>query len=118
HGGNDIVAERNRPIVAPFPGQAVIASNGLGGLSVKVFGAAGYVYNAHLEGFGKLGLVNTGDVIGYVGDSGDARGGITHDHFEWHPRVIPAHPHKSPYGYSVIGSAIDPYPYLNSVCNR
>jgi peptidoglycan hydrolase CwlO-like protein len=116
HAGNDIVAARGTPIVAPFPGSAVESSNSLGGLSVKVFGSAGFVYNAHLDGVGKLGAVNTGDVIGYVGDSGDARGGITHDHFEWHPNVIPAHPHKSPYGYTVIGTAIDPYPYLNSVC--
>jgi peptidoglycan hydrolase CwlO-like protein len=116
HAGNDIVAARGTPIVAPFPGNAVEASNGLGGLSVKVFGSAGWVYNAHLDSFGQLGTVNTGDVIGYVGDTGDAKGGITHDHFEWHPNVIPAHPHKSPYGYTVIGSAIDPYPYLNSVC--
>lgn len=116
HAGNDLVAARGTPIVAPFPGTATVASNDLGGLSVKVFGAAGWVYNAHLDSLGKLGLVSTGDVIGYVGDSGDARGGITHDHFEWHPSVIPAHPHRSPYGYTVVGSAIDPYPYLNAVC--
>lgn len=118
HAGNDIFASRGTPIVAPFPGQAVISSNDLGGLAVKVFGAAGYVYNAHLDssvgGFPRQ--VSTGEQIGTVGDSGDARGGATHDHFEWHPNVIPAHPHKSPYGYTVIGSAIDPYPYLNSVC--
>jgi len=116
HAGNDIFAQRGTPIVATFPGQAEMSSNGLGGLAVKVYGAAGWTYNAHLDGFGKLGSVNTGDVVGYVGDSGDAQGGATHDHFEWHPNVLPAHPHKSPYGYTVIGSAIDPYPYLNSVC--
>jgi len=116
HAGNDIFAQRGTPIVATFPGQAEMSSNGLGGLAVKVYGAAGWTYNAHLDGFGKLGSVNTGDVVGYAGDSGDAQGGATHDHFEWHPNVLPAHPHKSPYGYTVIGSAIDPYPYLNSVC--
>ncbi len=116
HAGNDIFAQRGTPIVAPFPGTAEMSSNGLGGLAVKVFGAAGWTYNAHLDSFGNLGSVSTGDVVGYVGDSGDARGGATHDHFEWHPNVIPSHPHKSPYGYAVIGSAIDPYPYLNSVC--
>jgi peptidoglycan hydrolase CwlO-like protein len=116
HAGNDLVAARGTPIVAPFPGQAVDASNGLGGLSVKVFGAAGWVYNAHLDSFGKLGQVGTGDVVGYVGDSGDARGGITHDHFEWHPNVIPAKLHRSPYGFTKVGTAIDPFPYLNAVC--
>jgi peptidoglycan hydrolase CwlO-like protein len=116
HAGNDIFASKGRPILAPFAGRAEIASNGLGGLSVKVYGAAGWTYNAHLSAFGKLGSVNAGDVVGYVGNTGDAQGTPYHNHFEWHPNVIPAHPHKSPYGYTVIGSAIDPYPYLNSVC--
>jgi len=71
----------------------------------------------HLSGFGTLGSVGAGTVIGYVGNSGDAAGGPTHDHFEWHPRVIPSNPWVSPYGYSVVnGDAIDPYPYLNQVC--
>ena len=30
-------------------------------------GADGYVYNAHLSAYGKLGEVKAGDVIGYVG---------------------------------------------------
>jgi peptidoglycan hydrolase CwlO-like protein len=116
HAGNDILAPRGTPIRAPFPGTATDASNGLGGLSVEVTGAAGYVYNAHLSRFGTLGSVNTGTIIGYVGDSGDAQGGPTHDHFEWHPNVIPSNLHVSPYGVSIVGTAIDPYPYLNSAC--
>jgi murein DD-endopeptidase MepM/ murein hydrolase activator NlpD len=104
------------PIVAPFSGSASNATNGLGGLSVIVSGSQGYVYNAHMSKIGQLGSVSAGTVIGYVGNSGDAQGGPTHDHFEWHPNVIPANPWRSPYGYTVIGDAIDPFPYLNQVC--
>jgi peptidoglycan hydrolase CwlO-like protein len=116
HAGNDIVAPIGTPIRAPFSGSATDASNSFGGVSVKVYGPQGYVYNAHLSRIGQLGSVSTGDIIGYVGDSGDAKGGIAHDHFEWHPNVIPSDPYKSYYGYTVIGTAIDPFPYLNSVC--
>jgi murein DD-endopeptidase MepM/ murein hydrolase activator NlpD len=116
HAGNDIFAPRGTPIRAPFAGTASNASNSLGGLSVYVTGALGYVYNAHLSSIGTLGSVSAGTIVGYVGDSGDAQGGATHDHFEWHPNAIPSNPHVSPYGQSVIGGAIDPYPYLNSVC--
>jgi peptidoglycan hydrolase CwlO-like protein len=116
HAGNDIMAPRYTAIRAPFNGTASAASNGLGGLAVNVYGPDGFVYNAHLQQVVRLGAVNAGDVIGLVGDSGDAQGGATHDHFEWHPFNIPAHPHVSPYGYSVINGAIDPYPYLNQVC--
>jgi murein DD-endopeptidase MepM/ murein hydrolase activator NlpD len=85
-------------------------------MSVKVYGSLGYTYNAHLSRMGRLGSVSAGDIVGYVGTSGDAQGGIAHDHFEWHPNSIPSPLWVSPYGYSLIGSAIDPYPYLNSVC--
>ncbi len=112
----DRVLSRGTPIVAPFAGRAVIASNALGGLAVAVNGAEGYVYNAHLTWIGALGPVQTGDVIGYVGNSGDAQGGPTHDHFEWHPHRIPSRLHVSPYGASVIDGAVDPYPLLKEVC--
>jgi peptidoglycan hydrolase CwlO-like protein len=116
HAGNDIFAPRYTAIRAPFSGTASAASNGLGGIAVNVSGPDGFVYNAHLQQIVRLGPVNAGDVVGLVGDTGDAQGGATHDHFEWHPYQIPAHPHVSPYGYSVINGAIDPYPYLNQVC--
>ena len=95
--------------MAPFDGTAVATPNSLGGFSVKVFGSQGFVYNAHLVQYGKLGAVKAGTVIGYVGNSGDALGGPTHDHFEWHPATIPP-------GVRTIGSAIDPYPFLKQVC--
>lgn len=99
HQGVDIAAPLGTPIVAPFDGRAVTANNRMGGLAVKVYGEFGYVYNAHLSRFGKLGWVQKGDVIGYVGATGNAGG--PHDHFEWHPGG---------------GRAVDPYPFLMQVC--
>jgi murein DD-endopeptidase MepM/ murein hydrolase activator NlpD len=99
HQGNDMAAATGTPIVAPFDGSAVASPNGLGGEAVKVYGDAGYVYNAHLSAYGKLGHVSAGDVIGYVGSTGDATS--PHDHFEWHPGD---------------GPAVDPHDLLMSVC--
>ena len=116
HAGNDIVAPRGTAIRAPFDGTARTSWNSLGGNAVYVYGADGYVYNAHLDQTGYNGPVQAGDVIGYVGNTGDAQGGITHDHFEWHPNVIPSNWPQSAYGYTVIGSAVNPYPILSQVC--
>jgi murein DD-endopeptidase MepM/ murein hydrolase activator NlpD len=116
HAGEDIMAPRGTPIYATFDGTAEEDPNGLGGNAVIVRGADGYTYNAHLDSYGQMGPVKTGDVIGYVGDSGDARGGPTHDHFEWHPNVLPSTLYRSPYGYTNIDGAIDSYPYLLQVC--
>jgi murein DD-endopeptidase MepM/ murein hydrolase activator NlpD len=120
HGGNDIFAPRGTPIIAPFNGVATVDAGGLGGNGVRVTGADGYVYNAHLEAYGTLGRVHTGQVVGYVGNSGDAAGGATHDHFEWHP-YHPAIDWVSPYGYRVVDAgnppAVDPYPYLRAACS-
>jgi murein DD-endopeptidase MepM/ murein hydrolase activator NlpD len=118
HAGNDIVAPMGTAIRAPFAGTARSSYNTLGGSAVYVYGALGYVYNAHLSSYSSNsnGPVTAGDVIGYVGDSGDALGGVPHDHFEWHPNVIPSNWPRSPYGYTVIGSALNPYPLLSQVC--
>jgi len=99
HQGNDMMAATGTPIVAPFAGTAVAAPNVMGGLAVKVYGELGYVYNAHLSAYGRLGQVRAGTVIGYVGSTGDAGG--PHDHFEWHPND---------------GPAVDPNPFLSVSC--
>jgi peptidoglycan hydrolase CwlO-like protein len=119
HAGNDIFANEGTPVRAPFDGTAQDASSpeGLGGWAVKVFGSVGWVYNAHLTSPPhNLGAVSAGEIIGYVGHTGNAQGTPDHDHFEWHPNVTPKNPHVSPYGVGVLGDAIDPYPYLNAVC--
>jgi murein DD-endopeptidase MepM/ murein hydrolase activator NlpD len=99
HQGNDMMAGSGQAIIAPFDGYAEAGHNWLGGNAVYVRGANGFVYNAHLSAYGKLGEVKAGDVIGYVGSTGNAGG--PHDHFEWHPGN---------------GNAVDPYPYLMAVC--
>ena len=114
HAGIDIQSPTGTPIVAPFAGSAFEASNAGGGLTVIVRGPAGWVLNAHLSRFGSLGQVSAGTVVGYVGSTGDATG--PHDHFEWHPNVIPANPWRSPYGVTEVSGAIDSYPLLNQVC--
>jgi murein DD-endopeptidase MepM/ murein hydrolase activator NlpD len=99
HQGNDIMAPAGAPIVAPFDGRAVAVPNKLGGNAVNVYGEHGYVYNAHLSAYGTLGEVEAGDVIGYVGATGNTS--ANHDHFEWHPDD---------------GPAADPYDFLLLVC--
>ena len=106
--GNDIMLSPGGPIYAPFDGVATNSTNFLGGLAVSVQGSAGYVYNAHMSRIGKLRSVRAGDVIG---DTGDAPG-VFRDHFEFHPSVLPSTWPASPYGYSILGDAINPYPLL------
>jgi peptidoglycan LD-endopeptidase LytH len=106
HQGNDIFAPEGTPIRAPFPGRAVESYDGLGGIVVHVYSTQNggdYVYNAHLTRHAGVNgqQVQPGDLIGYVGTTGNAQGTSPHDHFEYHPGG---------------GSAISPYVYLNEVC--
>lgn len=101
HQGIDIMAPRGTPIRAPFDGTTEKSTSWAGGLGVYLHGKHGFVFNAHLDRFGKMGRVKVGDVIGYVGNSGNARGGSPHNHFEWHPGG---------------GRAASPFRLLNAVC--
>lgn len=114
HAGVDIMAPTGTPIYATFAGVAEDASNTLGGIAVRVMGSSAWTYNAHMSQIGKLGPVQAGDVIGYVGATGDTS--TPHNHFEWHPNAIPSSWPASAYGYSVVGGAVNPYPVLIGVC--
>ena len=85
HQGVDMLSPRGTPSVAVVAGTIRISQNRLGGNALWLNGADGNTYYyAHFDHYGKGGAVNAGDVIGYVGDTGNARG-TPHLHFEVHP---------------------------------
>lgn len=103
HLGTDVFAAYGTPVRAPVDGIVISANGGLGGLTVKVVMPDGtYFYLAHLSalaaGFADGMPVTTGDIVGYVGDSGNARGGAPHLH-------LGIYPHGGP--------PIDPKPILD-----
>jgi murein DD-endopeptidase MepM/ murein hydrolase activator NlpD len=103
HLGCDIVAPYGTPVRAPVDGVVRSSTSGLGGLTAKVVMPDGtYFYMAHLsglvEGFTDGMAVTTGDIVGYVGDSGNAKGGTPHLHFGIYPKG---------------GAPIDPKPVLD-----
>jgi murein DD-endopeptidase MepM/ murein hydrolase activator NlpD len=116
HKGVDLVAPSGTKIYAPFDGQAYTSSNALGGSIVSVVGARGTVYNAHLSQYSENSnsAVSAGEVIGYVGSTGSST--TPHDHFEFHPTVMPVGWYVSAYNYGAIEDAINPYPLLIQAC--
>jgi len=120
HQGNDLMAARHTPAVAAEPGTVKLwTSSASAGCMLYLHGDSGttYIYihlnndlGANNDNKGKCvagtayapglkdGLhVAAGQLVGYVGDSGDANGIHPHLHFEVHPND---------------GKAVDPYPYL------
>jgi murein DD-endopeptidase MepM/ murein hydrolase activator NlpD len=103
HKGVDMLAPRGTPVIAPVSGVVSHSTNSLGGLSYHLNGDNGhYYYGTHLDSYENVGAghVAAGTVIGYVGDSGNARG-TPHLHFEIHPNG---------------GAAVNPYPTVRAAC--
>ncbi|QEI07467.1 M23 family metallopeptidase [Pigmentiphaga aceris] len=105
HEGIDIFASRGTAVIAATDGLvARIGENRLGGRTVWVYGPGRQRhYYAHLDRYAEDlsagDRVAVGDVLGYVGDSGNARG-------------TPPHLH---YGIYTMSGAINPYPLLKAL---
>ncbi len=91
HQGIDLFAANGTPLVAVHDGTLFrVGWNRLGGNRLWLDdGQGNYFYYAHLSAFSDIARdgaqVRAGDVIGFVGDSGDAKGTPFHVHFEIHP---------------------------------
>jgi murein DD-endopeptidase MepM/ murein hydrolase activator NlpD len=94
HHGEDIFAAGGAPLLAVADGTLhTIGFNRLGGYRLWLRDTAGNeFYYAHLSAYSPLAVegrsVQAGDVIGFVGNTGDADGGAPHLHFEIHPAVM------------------------------
>jgi len=106
HEGTDVFAATGTPLVAIERGVLIrVGTDVLGGTKLWLVGATGTrYYYAHLSAFasgvadGKA--VQAGEVVGFVGDTGNAQGTPPHVHFEAHPDG---------------GAAINPYPLLRII---
>jgi hypothetical protein len=91
HTGCDIFAVKGTPLVAVQDGTIEeLRWRSLGGYSFHLVNDRGdYFYYAHLEryadGLANGQRVSAGEVIGYVGNTGNARTTPPHCHFEVHP---------------------------------
>jgi peptidoglycan LD-endopeptidase LytH len=101
HEGIDIFAKRGTAVRSATEGIVLrLGTNRLGGLVVWVLGPGGQRhYYAHLDGYAdvRAGMrIEQGRVLGYVGNTGNAKN-------------TPPHLH---YGVYDAGGAINPYPLL------
>jgi hypothetical protein len=122
HQGNDLMATKKTPVVAVESGKVKFWTTSVSaGCMLYLYGDSGTMYEyihlnndltmrndnkgacvpgvSYARGLRSGAMVTAGQMIGYVGDSGDANGIASHLHFEVHPNG---------------GAAVSPYPYLQS----
>ncbi len=101
HEGVDMEAERGTPVLAVRDGSAEFKRSNLGGNAIWLTAGTGErFYYAHLDDWeGESRSVRAGEVIGYVGQTGNARG--DHLHFEARPG----------------GAAVNAFPLVDAACN-
>ena len=122
HQGNDMMAAKKTPAVAVEAGKVKFwTTSANAGCMLYLYGASGTMYEyihlnndltmkndnrgkcvpgvSYARGLKDGAKVSAGQMIGYVGDSGDANGIASHLHFEVHPNG---------------GAAVSPYPYLKT----
>src|SRR4051795_4508150 len=122
HQGNDLMGVKKTPVLAVESGKVTFwTTSASAGCMLYLYGDSGTMYEyihlnndltmkndnrgscvagvSYAKGLKTGAHVQAGQVVGYLGDSGDANGIASHLHFEVHPAG---------------GAAVDPYPYLQS----
>jgi murein DD-endopeptidase MepM/ murein hydrolase activator NlpD len=105
HKGVDMFNARNTPLLAVVDGRIKFSSNSLGGLSTHLYADNGVVYyythlESHPTNISSGQRVSKGTVVGFLGNSGNARYTSPHLHFEIRPG----------------GVAVNPYPTVRAAC--
>jgi murein DD-endopeptidase MepM/ murein hydrolase activator NlpD len=115
HHGNDIFARHGAPVLAVADGMLfAVGWNEVGGNRLWLRDRQGNeYYYAHLSAYSPVAAnrarVRAGDVIGFVGVTGDARGTPPHLHFEVHPPALLG------LGYDGV---VNPFRYLSAWYSR
>jgi hypothetical protein len=122
HQGNDLMGVKKTPVVAVESGKVTFwTTSASAGCMLYLYGDSGTMYEyihlnndltmkndnrgscvagvSYARGLKSGAHVQAGQVVGYLGDSGDANGGAPHLHFELHPNG---------------GAAVSPYASLQS----
>ena len=106
HEGVDVIAPMGTPILAVVDGTVTRMNNSTrGGNQLRIGLPDGtYFFHAHIRDYAaglKVGdQVHAGQVVAYVGQTGDAMYSVPHLHFEVHPQG---------------GAAVNPYPIVKEV---